>query len=142
MPTYSATDLNSKPVHGCEYGNAVAFHGKATPAANVVTGDKLRICRIAAGTDVTKLNLKHASLGTTVPGDIGYEPVDGSAGNSTAFASAYALQTAQANGIMLMMTDPVRVEKESFLTITLGTVTAGNTQAVSGVAEGVALGVK
>jgi hypothetical protein len=133
MPTYSATDLVSKPKHLGQYGEVNMPEGKVVPSANVVTGDKLRICIIPAGTEVGAVLLSNASMGGPAPADIGYEPVNSNDGSLVAdpdyFAAAVALGTAS-NGAVLGGFDQKKFEQDVYLIATFGTVVSGTQGAV------------
>lgn len=138
MATYASGDL-AKSIRGGGIANGSAYYGSLTPSANVATGDVLRFCIVPAGTYVFRTTVVNASLGTTVPGDIQLAPVDGS--SATTFSAAFAFGTANANGSVISKA-PVLVTKDSWLQVTLGTVSAGSTGAVSIIAEGENVGAK
>lgn len=142
MATYTASNIND-PVFSASDGCAGIITGKVTATANVDTGDILRFARIPPGFEVHAIVVQNADLGTTVPGDIGYNFTDGSTGDSsTAFASAYAFGTASANGTYIVLSTPVIVEKEAYLEATLGTVSTGTTGAAAVQLHGRYLGAK
>lgn len=138
MATYNSGDL-AKPQRGSAIANAQIYSGTLTPSANVVTGDVLRFGIIPAGTDVHAVTVVNASLGTTVPGDIEFAPVDGT--TKTTFSAAFAFQTANANGSRVAK-KPVKVLKDSYLQVTLGTVSAGGAAEVTLLAEGEGQGAR
>ena len=137
MANYNSIDLRTKPNRSGGIANSSAFFGTLTPSANVVTGDILRFCIIPAGTIIFRTTVVNASLGTTVPGDIELAPVDGS--TKTVFSAAFAFPTANANGSVINK-KPVRVLKDSYLQVTLGTVSAGAATELSVIAEGEVFG--
>lgn len=138
MPTYNSGDL-AKSVRSSAIANGQVYSGTLTPSASVQTGDVLRFCVIPAGTNVHRVTVVNASLGTTVPGDIQFAPTDGS--SATTFSSAFAFQTANANGSAITKA-PVLLAKDSWLQVTLGSVSSGGAAAVTLVAEGEGIGAK
>lgn len=126
MAKKDASDLNSKPLFSGNGGNAGVFYGTLTDTP--ATGDEWRLCKLPAGMKVTAVVIKNADLGTAAPADIGYAPVDGSAGDADAFAAAVALGTANAGGILPQ--NGVEVPKDSYLTLTFGTIDTGASGAV------------
>lgn len=138
MATYNAGDL-AKSVRSSALANGQVYSGTLTPSASVVTGDVLKFCVLPAGTNVHRVTVVNASLGTTVPGDIEFAPTDGT--TKTVFSSAFALQTANANGSSINKA-PVLLAKDSWLQVTLATVSAGGAAAVTLIAEGEGIGAK
>jgi hypothetical protein len=138
MATYNSGDL-AKSVRSSALANGQVYSGTLTPSASVVTGDILKFCVIPAGTNVHRITVVNASLGTTVPGDLEFAPTDGS--TKTAFSTAFAFQTANANGSAVVKA-PVLLAKDSWLQVTLGTVSAGGAAAVTLIAEGEGIGQK
>lgn len=138
MATYNSGDL-AKSVRSSALANGQVYSGTLTPTANVATGDILKFCVIPAGTNVHRVTVVNATLGTTVPGDIEFAPTDGS--TKTTFSAAFAFQTANANGSSVNKA-PVLLAKDSWLQVTLGTVSAGSTGAVTLIAEGEGIGAK
>ena len=67
----------------------------------------------------------NTTFGTTVPAALQFEPLDGSAAVDFVAAGGITLQTASANGSMFARA-PVAVLKDSYVTLTVGTVSAGN----------------
>lgn len=140
MATKSATDLNSKPLWSGDCGNLGIFYGTITDTP--VTGDVWRLCKIPAGMKVLKVSLVNADLGDAAPGDIGYLPVSGAAGSSTAFYSAQALGTASTGATKFFSNAPVSITEDSYVTITFGTITNGASGQVSVIVEGELFGAK
>lgn len=138
MATYNSGAL-ANPVRSAGIANAQVYSGTLTPSANVATGDVLRFAIVPAGTAVHRVTVVNASLGTTVPGDIQLAPTDGS--SATTFSSAFAFQTANANGSTIVKA-PVLTAKDCWLQVTLGTVASGSTGAVTLIAEGDGIGAK
>lgn len=129
MATYATSDLNTKPRLMGEWGDFTPYFGKVTPTANIATADKIRWCRIPAGAEISAIIGAWASQGTTVPVDIGYEPVDSNEGSLAAstnyFKATLAMGTASADGTVFAGFDPIKFEQDVYLTGTVGTVTAG-----------------
>lgn len=141
MATYSSIDLISKPLHGSAYGNAVNFDGSITTTVAPVTGDIYRIAKVPAGTRVTDVTVTNTDLGTTAPGTLQFQPVDGSAATNFGAVDTLALGTASANGT-LIAPGAVTLTKDSYLQILFGTVSAGAAGTVSAVIGGQLVGVK
>lgn len=129
--TYKPSDLNTKPVHACDFGNTSVFDGTLTPA-DLALNTVLRFCKIPAGTRVTEVG-----IGTLVDIDsgtsackLGYSYCDGSAapsGADTAFGSALAwLQAAGRNWANF---EPFTIEKDAYLDLV---ITTGGTYQNSG----------
>ena len=96
---------------------------------NVATGDVLKFCVLPAGTNIHRVTVVNATLGTTVPGDIEFAPTDGS--TKTTFSSAaFAFGTANANGSTIAK-KPVLLTKDCWLQVTVGTVSSGSTGEVT-----------
>jgi hypothetical protein len=140
MATYSATDLTSKNVNTPHRGNAVTYYGSVTNGTNVATADKLRMCVVPAGVVVTDVVVRNASLGTTVPATIQLEPLDGSSATSFTATDDVTLQTASKGSVFGGSSGAVRTTKDSYLTLLVGTVSAGGQGAVSVVVHGEGVG--
>ena len=137
MATYNSGDL-AKSVRSSALANGQVYSGTLTPSANVATGDVLKFCVLPAGTNIHRVTVVNATLGTTVPGDIEFAPTDGS--TKTTFSSAaFAFGTANANGSTIAK-KPVLLAKDCWLQVTLGTVSSGSTGAVTLIAEGEGIG--
>ena len=136
MATYNSGDL-AKSVRSSALANGQVYSGSLTPSANVATGDVLKFCVLPAGTNIHRVTVVNATLGTTVPGDIEFAPTDGS--TKTTFASAFAFGTANASGSAVVKA-PVLLAKDCWLQVTLGTVSSGSTGAVTLIAEGEGIG--
>ncbi|SHL42711.1 hypothetical protein SAMN05216428_102371 [Nitrosospira sp. Nsp11] len=147
MPaTYSAVDLNTKARHMGGYGNAVIHHGSVTPTTGAV-GDVYRPVRIPAGTLLTDLSFVTGDLDTgtgTISAKVGYAPVDsdGPAAVDDYFA-ATATTLLAAAGRKEMSFQPIKFEKDVFITVTL-TIAANAfaAVAVTAIAKGIGEGVK
>ena len=146
MPNYNTTDTS--PVFACGYGNRVEFDGVATVTAALGIGDKVRICKIPAGTKVDRVVIKTGDMdsGTTLTDKIGWEPLDGSvvSGADVAFCASGAT-TRQAPALTTYeIFPPVVVKVDSWLTLQCVTAAAGQAGNVdvAGKVEGVSLGAK
>lgn len=139
MATVSATDI-TKTVKS-DGGNASTFYGTytGTPA----TGDVWRMCKVPAGFKVTETVIINADLGTAAPADFGYDHIDGSTGDDdNAFGDDLALGTASAGTIAYFADAPVAIEKDSFITLTFGTINTGASGKVSVLVKGELFGAK
>lgn len=140
MATYSASDINTKPVPSID--NALVVFGNSTPGANTATADILRPCKIPAGFRVTHVLVNvRTAFAATAPAKIGLTHVDGStpaAANPDTLLVA-ATDTAHATtGVKTLMPQagPFLTEKDSYLTVVFGTIAT----AASGVADYVVCG--
>ena len=81
---------NNAPYSG-DCGNRTVHQDSAVIAANLATTDKVRLCKIPAGTRVDRVVINNPDLdsGATLAVNIGFAHIDGSSGASaTAVASA------------------------------------------------------
>src|SRR5262245_9263640 len=148
MTNYNAVDLFSKNVQTPHAGNQVAVWGAVTPTA-MLTTDKVRVCRIPAGFEAFRLNIKNADLdsnGTpTLAVKIGFEYEDGSGGTDNAFVASGSTIFQSASGVAgnNFLIKPITIDKPAFLTITptanAATYAAGE---IVGVLEGIGRGAK
>ena len=125
MPTYSATDLTTKAVNNPQRGNAVTYFGTVANGTNVATADKLRACVVPAGTIVTDVVIRNTTFGTTAPATIQFEPLDGTTATSFTATDDVTLQTASKGTVFGGNAGAVRLTKDSYLTLLVGTVSAG-----------------
>lgn len=135
MATYSAADLNAKPVYAGDCGNTYIYFGtSAAPTANFATGDKVRLGKITAGVKVTAVCISNTVFGSsTAPATIQFEPLDGTTAVSFGSTDGVPLGTASANGTWYHK-DAVTVAKDSYITLLAGTVAAtGNTTGVASI---------
>lgn len=125
MATYTSADLNAKPTFtGC--GNQAIYYGTSqATSTTIATGDKLRICKVPAGFVCVEAVVVNTTFGTTVPATIQFEPLDGTAATSFGTTDAVTLQTAAASGTYFAKA-PVKVTKDSYVTLLVGTVSSGN----------------
>lgn len=122
---------------------AVLVTGKVASPAGVQVDDRLRPLIIPGGTLVTRLSLVNADLGTTYTADIGFAPVDGSAGSATAFAADLDLATARAaTAPYVQVYEGVEVARDSYLELDVKTLSAAAGGDVLCVVEGIGLGIK
>lgn len=139
MANVNATDI-TKSVKS-DGGNASTFYGTLT--ATPATGDVWRLCKVPAGFHVTEAVLINADLGTAAPADFGYEHIDGSTGDDdNAFGDDLALGTASTGTIAYFPDAPVAIEKDSYITLTFGTINTGASGKVSCLVKGELKGVK
>jgi len=146
MPTFNAADLNSKARFMGGYGNAVIVTGSVTPTAGA-SADVYRPVRIPAGMLVTGLAFVTDDLdsGTgTISGKVGYAPVDsdGPTADDDYFA-ATATTLLAAAGRKEMVFQPIKFEKDVYITITLtASANVFASGAVTAIATGIAEGIK
>lgn len=140
MTTYTASTLTRSPATDKSY----AYTDQGTITLTPATGDVANFFVIPAGTEIREVVINNADLGTAAPFDIGFAPLDGSAGSATAFASAYPGGTAVSAGqpYHVILASPVKVERDSFLQAVFGTVSSGASGAVTLQAKGILLGAK
>ncbi len=148
MANFNAVDLFSKHVQTSHEGNQVVSHGSITPTAGA-SGDTYKVCKIPPGVEAFRLTIKSGDLDTnvspTIACKIGYAPVDGSAGDDDAFVATGStiLQAASAVTGNVFVVKPVRIEKESFLVITLTAAAATFAAAeITAIVESAGLGAK
>jgi hypothetical protein len=145
MATYNPANI-AEPLYSGDKGNATVQYGSATLTSASTNGDKYRPCRIAAGTKVTRVVIKNTDLDSNVSPaivcDIGFAPMDGSAGTATAFATAATILQGAATTTYEIF-PPVTVAKDSFLEVLVTTGPGtGATGTVSGKVEGECFGAK
>lgn len=140
MTIYTASTLTRSPATDKSYAYTDQGSVTLTPA----TGDVANFFVIPAGTEIREVVINNGDFGTAAPFDIGFAPLDGSTGNSTAFASAYAGGTAVTAGqpYHVILATPVKVERDSFLQAVFGTVSAGASATATIQAKGILLGAK
>ena len=132
----------SAPFSGDD-GNQVVFADSAVIAANLATTDKVRLCKIPAGTKVDRVVIKNPDLdsGATLAVNIGFSNMDGSTSTqATAVASAATTWRAAATTTYELF-PPVTVEKDAYLEV-VPTVAGVGTGTVYGKVEGENLGAK
>jgi hypothetical protein len=147
----TVTSTKKGPAFSSDGGNAsVFFDSKAVTNADIDAADIIKLCRVAAGTDVHRVTVKTTELDTngspTLTAKIGFTPVDGSAAVSGADVAVLA-DAAWGNNAETVLTEvfpPYRVEVDSWLTIVIGT--GANTEAATGTVyakvEGESIGVQ
>lgn len=143
MSNYNPANIGDSLKSSGDCGNAMVFFGSATVSANLTTSDKVRLCRVAAGTRVTKVVIKNADLdsGTALAVNIGFAPIDGSSqvsGDSTAVASAATTWQGAATTTYEIF-PPFLVKKDSYLEA-VPTVGGTGTGVVYARVEGEAVG--
>lgn len=142
---YNPSNISDAMKSAGDCGNAIVSFGSAAVAANLTTADKVRPCRVAAGTLVHRVVIKNADLdsGTALQAKIGFAPIDGSAADTngdTAVAAAGAWgQTAATTTYEIF--PPFLVTKDSYLEI-VPTAGGTGTGTVYGKVEGEAIGAK
>ncbi len=147
MATFNAPDLNSKPRHMGEFGNAVVVWGAVTPTAGALA-DIYRPLIIPAGMEVTDVDINFPDMdtgGTAFAVKIGYTPVnvaDGPAEVLDYFSAASTFLTGAA-GRKTLFFKPIKFEKPVYL---IFTVTVAATTFASGemsvIVKGDGLGIK
>lgn len=96
--TYQPSNVGDALKSTGDCGNDSVFYGSAVIAANLATTDKVRPCRVLAGTKIHRVVVKNPDLdsGANLAVNIGLAHVDGSAAtaNETAAATAVSLTPA------------------------------------------------
>ncbi|SOD42374.1 hypothetical protein [Nitrosovibrio sp. Nv4] len=148
MATFSATDLNTKPMHMGGYGNMALAWGSVTPTAGALA-DVYKPLRIPAGMTLTGLEIVNDDLDSNATPlmacKIGYEPVnstDGPTADDDYFVAAGStiLRSAARTS---MNFQPVKFEKDVWVTVTLTAAAATFASGkVTAIATGEATGVK
>lgn len=122
MATYKAVDLFTKPVRGQGEGTVIPIQGQITPGGAALN-DVYRLARIPAGSFVMSGIMKNGDLDTNgtplLAVKIGFLPVDGSAGNDSAFGSSITQLRAAAAPAALDFVPGVEVAKDSYLVMTV-----------------------
>ncbi|OGT02158.1 MAG: hypothetical protein A2143_00750 [Gallionellales bacterium RBG_16_57_15] len=134
---------STSAVYAGEDGNRVVFQDNSVIAANLATTDKVRLCKIPAGTRIDRVVIKNPDLdsGATLAVNIGFAHIDGSSGGSaTAVASAATTWQAAATTTYELF-PPVELAKDAYLEC-VPTVAGVGTGTVYGKIEGEALGAK
>lgn len=133
MATFNAPDLNTKPRHLGEFGNATLVWGAVTPTAGALA-DVYRPVLIPGGLEVTEISLVFPDMdsgGTAFAVKIGYQPVnaeDGPEADDDYFSAADNFLTGTTKQKWLAF-EPIKFERPVFLTMT---VTTAATTFVSG----------
>lgn len=145
MPTYNPSKGQTPPFSG-NYGNRVVYADNAVVSANIANADKIRLCRIPAGTLVDRVVIVNPDLdsGTTLTTKAGFAAVDGSAmpANSDVAVHAAAATTWRAAATTTYeINPPFLVTKDAYLEVVAGAAGAG-TGTVYGKVEGEILGAK
>lgn len=136
-------------------GNACIYYGSATTTAALATTDKVRPCRVAAGTKVHRVVVKNPDLdtGANLAVNIGFAHIDGSSAttNETADATARSLTVAtlvaaaattwqSAATTTYEIFPPFLVEQDSYLQVVPTVAGATNTGTIYAKVEGEAVG--
>lgn len=144
------TSSNANPIYSNDEGNSSVFiDSVAVATTDLDSGDIVKLVKVAAGSNVHRVTVKNTDLDANVSpaltAKIGFSPIDGSAapsGADTAVTADGAWGQSAATTTYEIF-PPYRVEKDSWLTIVIGTVAA--TQASGTIyakVEVEALGVK
>lgn len=150
MSNYNPSNVSDALRSTGDGGNRSVNTGFAAVSAALTTSDKVRPCRVAAGTIVDRVVIKNADLDTnvspTLACKIGFAPIDGSAAPSgadeaVAAAGATILQGAATTTYEIF--PPYKVENDSYLEIVpTADPATGATGTVYGKVEGEAIGAK
>lgn len=144
------TSTTKKANFSAEYGNNSVFHDALSLATgDIDAADVIKLCRVPGGTDVHRVVVKNTDLdgnvSPTLTAKIGFTPADGSSapsGADTAVAADGAFGQAAATTTYEIF-PPYRVEKDSYLTLVIGTGAAtAASGTVSAKVEGEIVGVK
>ena len=147
MTTKASTKKN--PYSNDAGNNSVFFDSVALLTTDIDAADIINLCPVAAGTAVHRVVVKNTDMDTnatpTMTAKIGFTPMDGStavAGADTAVAAVAAFGQAAATTTYEIF-PPYRVEKDSFVTLVIGTGAAtAAAGTVSAKVEGETIGVK
>ena len=144
MANYNPADPS--PALACNFGTRSFFTGLAVNLAALAINDKVRLCRVPAGTKVDRVVVSNPDLdsGTTLTTKLGFEPIDGStvAGADVAVHAAGATTWRAAAVTTYEIFPPYVVTKDSYLTAVVGAAGATNVGTVYGKVEGESLGPK
>lgn len=137
-------------------GNACVYHGSAATLAALATTDKVRPCRIPAGTKIHRVVVKNPDLdsGANLAVNIGVTHIDGSAATTGEAADLTARSLTQATLVAAAATTwqaaatttyeifpPFLVEVDSYLQCVPTVAGATNTGTIYAKVEGEAVGV-
>ena len=146
----------SDALRSSDRGNASIHVGSATTTAALATTDKVRPCRVPAGTKVHRVVVKHPDLdtGANLAVNIGFSHIDGSAATTGETAAATAVSLTPATIVAAAATTwqgaatttyeifpPFLVERDSYLEAVPTVAGATNTGTVHAKVEGEAIGV-
>jgi hypothetical protein len=147
----TVTSTKKGAIYSSDGGNQSVFTDSvAVTNADIDAADIIKLCRVAAGTDVHRVITKTTELDSngapSLTAKIGFTPIDGSSavsGADTAI-SADAAWGQNAETLTFNIFPPYRVEVDSWLTIVIGTgaATEAATGTVYAKVEGEALGVQ
>lgn len=147
MATFSAPDLNSKPLPMGGYGNAIALWGTVTPTSGILAS-VYRPLRIPAGTTVLGVKINNDDLdtgGTAFAVTVGYTPVNATNG-PTAVPAYFSAATTILSGAALtdLRFDPIKFEFDVYLdlTVTVAATTFATGLEITAYVTGEATGVK
>jgi hypothetical protein len=147
----TVTSTNRNPAFSSDGGNNSVFvDSVAVTNSDIDAADIVKLVRVAAGTDVHRVVTKTTELDSngapSLTAKIGFTPIDGSAAPAGADVaiSADAAWGQNAEVKTFEIFPPYRVEKDSWLTVVIGTgaATEAATGTVSAKVEGEALGVQ
>lgn len=124
MATYNAPDLNTKPRHLGEFGNATLVWGAVTPTTGALA-DVYRPVIIPGGLEVTDISINFADLdtGSALAVKIGFQPVDAKEGpdaDDDYFSVANTFLSGTA-GTRWLTFDPIKFERPVILIMTVTT---------------------
>jgi len=147
MPTYSPADQS--PPFAAEYGNRTVHVGKVTIASALLINDRVRLCKIPAGTRVDRVVINNGDLdtGTTMTDRVGFEFADGVA------VAGITDQSVQATGGTVRrapatttteLWPPIVLPKEAWLVLVVDAAPTGQSGSVDiyGKVEGESVGPK
>ena len=141
MATYQPQ--STAALYSSDDGNRVVYQDSGIVTANLATTDKLRLCKIAAGTRVDRVVIKNPDLdsGITLAVNIGFSNIDGSALAQSTAVAAGALTWQAAATTTYELFPAVTLEKDAYLEV-VPTVAGVGTVTVYGKVEGEMLGAK
>lgn len=147
MATFNAVDLNTKPRHMGEFGNAVVFWGAVTPTAGALA-DIYRPVIIPGGAEITDLIINFPDMdtgGTAFAVKIGYAPVNVDEGPAEVldyFSTATTVLSGTTKELRCVFR-PIKFERPVYvqLTVTVAATTFASGEIVAK-AYGDGLGIK
>lgn len=142
MANVRAADLQTKVLHMAEYGNAISEDYGPVAATGVLTGEKVYLGVIPAGSRINDVRVvTSGSLGAGTTLSLGYEPFSGSspAANGTYWMNAVA-STAALNSQSAAL--PVTFDLPVYLVATVGGGNVTGSPTITAILGGKALGAK
>ena len=140
MAVHYAPDFGTKPMHACEYGNAVKYHFTASKLAAI--NDTIEFGIIPAGVTITDVKTINAVTQASCVMDLGYAPVNATLGPTA--SAAYWMDNADiaAAGVDLSTSLPIHFEHPVRLIALITGATTNTAARIDVILDGIRVGVK